>query len=89
MGDDVSSGNRGRSGFKAEQARFVPKESIRELAARHVSATRQIIADQRAHIIKLESMGVPTNEAEQNLNMFLDTLKRLEDHERWVGKISN
>jgi hypothetical protein len=89
MGNDVSRGNEGRSGSKAEQARFVPKESLRELAARHVSATRQIIANQRAHIIRLEAMGVPTNEAEQNLNMFLDTLKRLEDHERWVGKISN
>ena len=53
------------------------------------SATRQIIANQRAHICKLEAMGVSAAEAEQNLNMFLDTLRMLEDHERWVAKISN
>ena len=88
MGNDVSSGNAGSRGSKVEQTRFVPKESVREQATRHVSVTRQIIANQRAHIIKLEAMGVSTNEAEQNLNMFLETLKMLEDHERWVGKIS-
>ena len=89
MVSDRSGGNGARSGSEAEQARPVPKESVRELAARHVAATRQIIANQRAHIIKLESMGVSASGAEQNLGMFLDTLKMLEDHERWVGKYSN
>jgi hypothetical protein len=63
-------------------------ERIRDLEAklamvqRHIAQAREIIAGQHERINALTCNGSPTEIAEQNLAVFLTTLKAFEDHER-------
>ena len=57
-------------------------ESALSMAARHVAEGRVIVARQRERIAKLKRLGCSTLDHEHTLQVFLDTLAILEDHER-------
>jgi hypothetical protein len=50
-------------------------------AALHVAEGRRSVVRQRARIAKLEALGASTLEAENTLEVFLRTLRVLEDYE--------
>jgi hypothetical protein len=52
------------------------------VASRYVSEARRIVAQQQQRIAKLRVAGCLTTDAEQTLQVFLGTLKILEEHER-------
>ncbi len=51
------------------------------LAAYRAAEARRIVANQRGLIAMLKSKGEPTVEAEGMLEVYLSSLKLLEDHE--------
>jgi hypothetical protein len=50
-------------------------------AALHVAEGRRSVVRQRARIAKLHAIGASTSEAENTLDVFLRTLRVLEDYE--------
>ena len=82
---DCCSGEYGRGGHAASGPvmTFLAAELETELAtaARHVREGRLIAAQQRERIARLKAQGSSTRDYELTLDVFLNTLEILEEHE--------
>jgi hypothetical protein len=56
------------------------EETELTIAARHVKHARQKIAQQQVRISRLRALGYPTTDAELTLDVFLGSLKVLQEH---------
>ena len=54
------------------------------VAAHRVAEARRIVAEQHQIIAKLQAFGRPTLDAERTLQMYVGSLKHLEDYERKI-----
>jgi hypothetical protein len=59
-------------------------ESQLRKAVRRVAEAKAIIERQRERLANLEAHGLPTLDAEQTLDIFIGTLRCLEDHARLI-----
>ncbi len=62
------------------------KEAKLVVAAQHAAEARRIVANQRGLIATLKAKGEPTVDAEGVLEVYLSSLKLLEDHEWKIRK---
>ena len=68
--------------YPHNRTRRVPRKQPKLiLAAFRAAEARRIVANQRGLIAVLQAKGEPTLEAERMLEVYLSSLKLLEDHE--------
>jgi len=66
-------------------SRIMPRKKPKLIVAAHrVAEARRIVAEQHQLIAKLKAFGRPTLDAERTLQMYVGSLKHLEDYERKI-----